>query len=347
MSRAIKAVFRPLSRSFFRLPGIRRLISRGATTISTETNTFVDFIEGGFGAAYGLTSRNRTRLVERFQRNGRCIESATEPQIHAVLAMELLSIPPAQSGDVIECGSFKGASAASLSLVCRITGRRLFVCDSFEGLPDAAEAEEITAHGVRRRVYRKGMYCGKMEEVRENIRKYGDIGVCEFVPGVFSTSLDALSMPVVFAFLDVNLVDSMKDCLRHIWPLMVEGGVIYSNDATDSGIVRLCFDEDWWQETFRQPAPGFVGSGCGLPLGPEGSSLGYIRRSDRAGRNISSKCNSRPANQLHLSSNAFSLEWNLAPGPHRLFQGAARFWQRRPGWNGPPKMRPTWRGSWG
>ena len=34
-----------------------------------------------------------------------------------------------------------------------------------------------------------------------------------------------------------------------------------------------------WQEVLREPAPGFVGSGCGLPLGPKDSSLGYIRKS--------------------------------------------------------------------
>ena len=129
------------------------------------------------------------------------------------------------------------------------------------------------------RDYRKGMFCGSLMEVQKNIRKHGDIGVCEFLPGFFSESLPSVSGSFVFAFLDVNLVESMKDCLHWIWPLLADDGVIYSNDAVHMDIVRLCFDDDWWQAVLHEPAPGLVGSGCGLPLGPKGSSLGYIRKS--------------------------------------------------------------------
>lgn len=254
MKRTLKSVFRPLYGKFIHLPVVRRAIVRAAAAVSTEINVIAEFVEGGFGGEYGVTKRDRKKLVGFFQRNCRNIESATRADAYTVLAMELLSIPRHVSGDVIECGAFKGASAASLSLLCRITGRRLLVCDSFEGLPERCK-------------------------VQKNIRKYGDISVCEFISGSFSESLQALSGSFVLAFLDVNLVDSMKDCLRSIWPLMADGGVIYSNNAVHMDIVRLCFDDSWWQEVLHEPAPGLVGSGCGLPLGPKGSSLGYVRKS--------------------------------------------------------------------
>lgn len=281
MNRAIKSFLRPLYRKLTHVPALQRAIVQAASTVSTEINVFGEFVEGGFGEQYGVTQRDRAELVTLFDRNCRCIESAMSADYHTVLAMELLSIPRHISGDVIECGAFKGASTASLSLLCRIAGRRLLVCDSFEGLPDTGEKLPAAVQPESRN-YKKGMFCGNLKEVQENIRNLGDIGVCEFVPGFFSEALPALSGSFVFAFLDVNLVASMKDCLRWIWPLMADSGVIYSNDAIHMDIVRLCFDDDWWQKVLHEPAPGLVGSGCGLPLGPKGSSLGYIRKSRRS-----------------------------------------------------------------
>src|SRR6266567_2092263 len=38
-------------------------------------------------------------------------------------------------GDLVECGCYLGGSSAKLSLVAAALGRRLWVCDSFQGLP--------------------------------------------------------------------------------------------------------------------------------------------------------------------------------------------------------------------
>ena len=73
------------------------------------------------------------------------VPSATRMLYHVILARELLKIPTAIRGDVVECGVYKGASSASLSLVCALVGRKLWVCDSFSGLPDA---ERLTAVAV-------------------------------------------------------------------------------------------------------------------------------------------------------------------------------------------------------
>jgi hypothetical protein len=42
--------------------------------------------------------------------------------------------------------------------------------------------------------------------------------------------------------------------------------------------VKAYFDEAWWRETLGCAAPGLVGSGCGLPLNPTASSVGYTRK---------------------------------------------------------------------
>ena len=43
-------------------------------------------------------------------------------------------------------------------------------------------------------------------------------------------------------------------------------------------VVRLWFDEAWWQEHLGCGAPGYVGSGCGLPISPDRCTLGYAQK---------------------------------------------------------------------
>ena len=128
---------------------------------------------------------------------------------------------------------------ASFSLVCRIVGRRLLVYDSFQGLPDEGQKLHVAAYSGHYGYYKEGMFCGRLEEVRENISKYGCLDVRDFVPGFFATSLSPIGGPLVLGFLDVDLVDSTRACLQYIWPRLVENGVIYSDDAGDLDVVRI------------------------------------------------------------------------------------------------------------
>ncbi|MBI5396618.1 MAG: class I SAM-dependent methyltransferase [Verrucomicrobia bacterium] len=240
-----------------------------------------DFIARDYGKDYGVTADERRQLAEQFARNTTQIAAATGAVLHVVLAREILSIPPSRKGDVVECGVYKGASSASLSLVCRRTGRRLLVCDSFAGLPDEGGQLHVAPHAGIYGHYRRGMFCGRLEEVKANIAACGAPEACEYVVGYFAESLKSLHDPVAFAFLDVDLVGSTQDCLRHIWPLLVEEGAIFTDDAGDLACVKTFFDDAWWKQNLGCEAPGFVGSGCGLPLNPECSTLGYIRKLSR------------------------------------------------------------------
>lgn len=196
--------------------------------------------------------------------------------VHVVLAEAILSIPKSVPGVVVECGCWKGASSASLSLVCALTGRRLVVCDSFAGLrrrPAPPRGVTLASMAITRRACSPVHWRGSA-----NIRAWGAIDVCDFVPGFFSDSLTALKEPVALAFMDVDLESSMRDAVRAISPLLAEGGYLYTNDAGDLDVVKVFFDEAWWQATLGCGAPGFVGSGCGLPLSPSYSALGYARK---------------------------------------------------------------------
>ena len=180
---------------------------------------------------------------------------------HLAMALKVLETSPEISGDVIECGTWKGGSAANLSLICRITGRRLRVFDSFEGLPVGETGDREAAY------YHRGDYCGTLDEVKENIRRYGAIEVCEFVQGWFKDTLPKLRTPVLLAFLEVDLEASLHTCMRHFWPNLCEQGYIFIDECVGVGYCALFFSERYWKTYFERDPPGMIGAGSGLPLG--------------------------------------------------------------------------------
>jgi len=203
----------------------------------------------------------RMALGLRMFRNTLRIRTGTSYKTHLVMALKLLETPPEVVGDVVECGTWKGGSAANLSLVCRIAGRRLKVFDSFQGLPEGRPGDREAAG------YAKGDYCGTLDEVRRNIGRHGAIEVCDFVPGWFEDTLPTFTSPVVLAFLDVDLEASLDTCVRHLWPRLVEGGHLFTDEAVGLDYTALFFSERWWQRYFGRTPPGLMGAGTGLPLG--------------------------------------------------------------------------------
>ena len=284
MGNRIKNRLHTLANRVGRTPLIQKLVRRELQRMASEpwsAALIADFIDGPHGSGYNITAGEKAKLVDAFRRSNAEIQSGTSPLVHLVLAREIMNIPPHIKGDVIECGCWKGASTASLSQVCRLVGRRLLVCDSFQGLPDEGTKLHYGTHAGIYGYYRAGMFCGLLEEVRANIQRCGVLEVCEFVPGFFADTLPQLADPIAFGFLDVDLVGSTRDCLQFIWPLLIENGMLYTDDAADLEVVRVFFDNAWWQETLGCPAPGYVGSGCGLPLNPRASSIGYARKMSR------------------------------------------------------------------
>jgi len=211
--------------------------------------------------AYRMGRVRRLVLALRMMRNARRIPTATSFKAHLVMAMKLLEMSPELIGDVIECGTWKGGSAANLSLVCRIVGRKLLISDSFTGLPIGDPADREAKH------YRQGDYAGSLAEVKQNLRRFGAIEVCEFIEGLFQETLPKVKRPIVLGFLDVDLEASLSTCVRHIWRNLVEGGYVFTDECVGTDYVALFFSERWWRENFGSPPPGLIGAGTGLPLG--------------------------------------------------------------------------------
>ena len=220
-------------------------------------------------------------FVYNMWRNCRRVPGASGWIEHLSMVTELLKVPRATEGCVVECGCYKGRSTVNLSLVCGRVGRKLLVFDSFCGLPQpsATDAMHHLVDARETHSYTQGAWAGSLDEVKANVGRFGDISVCEFHPGYFERTLPSFSRPVILAFIDADLRSSVETCLKHLWPLLQPGCCLFVHEAKHQEIASLFFDNCWWRKTLNCDAPGLIGAGCGLGLDPVPggfkSSIGY------------------------------------------------------------------------
>lgn len=148
----------------------------------------------------------------------------------------------------VEAGSFKGASAAKFSLAAALTGAKLYVFDSFEGIPDNAEPHEQSIFGQDlRRSFVRGTYAGSLEEVRGTIGKFGSIRHCEFVKGWFDDTMPGFHQPICGAYIDVDLASSTRTCIKHLYPLLGSGDCLMSQDGHVPLVIDVFRDKHFWR----------------------------------------------------------------------------------------------------
>ena len=239
------------------------------------------------GGDYSIGFGAKLLLLFRFAMNTRKVETLSDFREHMELAAAVLRVPPSTEGSVVECGCYVGGSTVNLSLVCAMTGRKLIVFDSFEGLPEPQEYDRWhhAVHVGHTDIYYKGRFAATKETVAENVSNFGNVNVCEFRAGYYDETMSSVNEPVVMAFLDVDLIDSLRPCLKGLWPNLQPGCRIYTHEARNLAFIAVYFDQAWWRQTMNEDAPGFVGSGVGLPLGMGanwGSELGYAQRPNEA-----------------------------------------------------------------
>jgi O-methyltransferase len=136
----------------------------------------------------------------------------------------------------------------------------LFVFDSFEGIPDNSESHEKNISGGRVR-FSKGDYRGDLEEVIDNVRRFGDVGVCRFVKGFFDATMPQFNQPVAIAYLDVELASSTRTCLKYLWPLLVPGGILFSQDGDLPLVPQVFNDGDFRRQELKTSKPVIHGFG--------------------------------------------------------------------------------------
>ncbi|HWW86427.1 MAG TPA: TylF/MycF/NovP-related O-methyltransferase [Vicinamibacterales bacterium] len=254
--------------------------STGMSSPTNARDTYVNlrerFIANGKGKP--VNESVREQLVGKFERIDRELPIASTKTDGLFLAEMLLNMDAA--GEIVECGSYAGGSSAKLSLVAKVLDRRLTVFDSFEGLP-VAERYYLRDQHCRRSDawvtdWTQGRYAARQDEVQGNIERYGDFSVCRLAKGWFNETLTPrnLANPVAFAFVDVDLADSARDCFTAIWPRLSIGGIYVTHDAAYIKVLQELHRATLWQEQFKSVPPILFGAGFGLCN--DSPHLGYM-----------------------------------------------------------------------
>jgi O-methyltransferase len=172
----------------------------------------------------------------------------------------ILALPPHRKGCLVEAGCYKGGSTAKLSLAAEMAGRKLAVFDSFQGLPEHHEPQGRNIFGQVGR-FPPGEYRATLEEVKENIIRYGAPRACEFYPGWFEETMPRFAEPIALLFLDVDLAGSTRVALKNLYPRLVRGGVLFSHDAHLPPVVSVFRDAKFWEQDVGCPLPLISGLG--------------------------------------------------------------------------------------
>lgn len=147
------------------------------------------------------------------------------PQLDRMVELARMTPP---DGDFCEVGVYQGGSAARLLPLARDRGVKLWLYDTFTGIPYAG------AHDSHR--------VGDFADTNLNVLQ-ARLPECEFRPGIFPASADPAMRRVSFVHLDVDQYQSYCDAIRYLLPLLLPGAIMVFDDYHALASAKRAIDE--------------------------------------------------------------------------------------------------------
>ena len=171
-------------------------------------------------------------------------------------------------GSFVECGVWRGGSAAVMALAIRHCGqaRDLHLFDSFEGLPEPTEKDGSVA-----KEYSGGRASGSLKSVDqckaglEEVQAFllGHLGLdapkVHFHVGWFQDTLPKIAPklgPIALLRLDGDWYESTRLCLESLYPLISRGGMVVLDDYYDWTGCKQATDEYRTKNSIVAPLRG-------------------------------------------------------------------------------------------
>lgn len=195
-------------------------------------------------------------------------DQVTEAETERILALAREVLNARVPGDLVEMGCYRGDTSLLLAEILRDFGdlqscacgkpvensvekfvdnvvenpaKKLWIYDSFEGLPEKSE-EDQSALGEN---FRGGELFVTKREVKERFLRAG-LAVPVIKKAWFADLTEAdLPEKIAFSFLDGDFYESILTSLRLIWGKMVPGGVVIVHDYNNPALpgVKKAVDE--------------------------------------------------------------------------------------------------------
>ncbi len=145
-------------------------------------------------------------------------------------------------GDFVELGCYKGDTSMLLAEVIGDSDKRLFIYDSFEGLPEKSSSDASEAG----RDFVKGALLVTKREVKARFLRAG-MKLPVIKKAWFNELTDAdLPEKIAFAFLDGDLYESIRDSLKLVEGKLSEGAVVTIHDYQNEALPGVAKAVDEW-----------------------------------------------------------------------------------------------------
>lgn len=140
-------------------------------------------------------------------------------------------------GDLIETGVWRGGACIFMRALIAahgITDRKVYVADSFEGLPKPSEAYPADKDA---KFHLNPLFRVSLDQVKDNFRKYGLLDdQVEFIPGWFQNTLPHVRFNQFAVLrLDGDMYESTMIALYWLYPKLSVGGYCIIDDYALSG----------------------------------------------------------------------------------------------------------------
>jgi len=157
-------------------------------------------------------------------------------------------------GAFVECGVWRGGCAAIMAAVAQRagSGRRIWLFDSFEGLPaptapDGTKAAEWAGAPGAAELGRADRLVASEQDVRDVLARAGvDRGPIEIRTGWFQSTLPAARAeigPIALLRLDGDWYESTMTCLENLYDQVAPGGTVIVDDYDYWEGARRAVDE--------------------------------------------------------------------------------------------------------
>lgn len=161
------------------------------------------------------------------------------------------------AGDIVECGSARGGSAALLALALDAAGseRALWIFDTFEGMP------EPSANDPDQKLARKyvGTCRGTLEDVTALFRSLHILQRARMVKGLFQDTLkNAPVEQIALLHLDGDWYDSVMTCLQTLYDKVSTGGIVQIDDYGYWEGARKAIDDFFRQRGLPVPELRYI-----------------------------------------------------------------------------------------
>ncbi|MDQ3093733.1 MAG: TylF/MycF family methyltransferase [bacterium] len=183
--------------------------------------------------------------------NTKLISDQVEPQELSVIMREFRSVlDKSVPGDVIELGCYEGTTSLFLQreLMKSKAEKKLWLYDSFEGLPNKSSADSSPA-GLQ---FKTGELLASKQTLISNFKK-SSLPIPRIKKAWFS-DLKPSDLPdkISFAFLDGDYYASIWDSLSLVWPKLSEGAVVIVDDYSSEALPGAAKAVNDWLK--RHPA---------------------------------------------------------------------------------------------